>query len=420
MTKGPIPKMSSGLLSYAQGPFNVPSGGGGAGGGGGVVLNTDIPWDGLGIGNPGHGATVAPSQIKQGVINGFSYTVKRSGRMTGLRLTIRLALSAADIHNSPGDYSAGDGGQTTMEFRPLNPDGTPGSTILGKSLVNNGHVGALCPNNDGIVWAGYDNNVVWNLISPVDVVQGQKLFINFNNTSSGWSSLDGLIEYANVPTGLTPPQHSGIYYGDDIITHARYVYGSGPDLRPNQGGMFVFQYEDGIHDGNPFWFAKSQAIKTAGGATQTRQRLISVEGPKVVDGLWFKTWWTDPATSALTIRFENADGSPIESVVVPRASISNTGNGQGDPYALWVFAPFAAPHTMAGNTPYYVRFSATAGGYVFCPQQRWSNPGCRNHVPGNYAQVSLNSGGSWSNWGRSDQSTTDTTWNLSAWLRVKQ
>ena len=365
------------------------------------------PWDGVLYGCPVQGDTVAPTQIKTvspgvPVPTWFSFPAKRSGRIVAVRQILRAALKPREVHHSPGDYSRGDGGRITLQIRPLDANGRPAPVILGRTAVNNGW-GTLCV--DGV--GQYDQYGLWTFLSPVPVTKGQKYCFYWENTSTtgGWISLDYMICYADVPIGLKTPQHAGIYYGDDCQCYGRY--GTTVDdaaYRSNQGGMWDLHYEDGIGDGNPYFFAKSQARKTVGGAVMARQRFTVSDYTRIVDGLWFRCWWTSAATTDLVIRLEDDDGSPIEQLVVPRSSMTRTNAYAGSPPALWTKVSFAAARTLAFGRTYHLRFSAADGGYEFCPVFVHPDAVSRNVWKGAYCQYSTDGGASWQEgWQRSDQ-----------------
>jgi hypothetical protein len=362
------------------------------------------PWDGVLYGCPVQGDTVAPSQIKagSGIQNFYTFTAERTCQITGVRQIMRACMSTSEVHDSPGDYSSGNGGQITLQIRPLDANGSPSGTILGQTAVNNGF-GTLCTN---AVSNGFDQYALWNLLAPAQVVKGQRYCFFFKNTGSAtdWISMDYTICYANVPIGLDPPQHCGIFYGDQNVCRARYVYGSGPDLRDNMGGMWEVRTADGLDWGNPYYFAKSQARKTAGGAVMVRQKFTVNDYTRVVDGLWFRCWWTGASTTDLIVRLEGADGSLVEQITVPRASMTRTNAYAGSPPALWTKVAFAAARTLTLGKTYYLRFSAAGGGYEFCPQYVYGGATSRNRWPGAYCQYSTNSGSTWQDgWDRSDQ-----------------
>ncbi|MBI1173533.1 hypothetical protein GC209_19270 [bacterium] len=362
------------------------------------------PWDGVLYGCPVQGDTVAPTQIKAGagIRNFYTFTAERTCLITGVRQILRACLSTAEVHDSPGDYSSGNGGTITLQIRPLNADGSPSSTILGRTRVNNGF-GTLCTN---AVTNGFNQYAVWDFLSPVPVTRGQRYCFYFENTGGAkdWISLDYTICYANVPTGLNPPQHCGIFYGDQNLCYGRYVYGSGPDARSNMGGMWDVKTADGLDWGNPYYFAKSNARKTVGGSLQARQKFTVSDYTRIVDALWFRCWWTSAKTTDLIIRLENTGGSPIEQISVPRANIVATNAYPGNPYARWVKVGFAAPRTLSLGQTYYLRFSAAAGGYEFCPQYLYGAATSRNSWPNAYCQYSTNGGSSWiDGWDRDDQ-----------------
>ena len=362
------------------------------------------PWDGVLYGCPVQGDTVAPTQIKAGagIRNFYTFTAERSCEIIGVRQILRACLSTAEVHDSPGDYSSGNGGTITLQIRPLNADGSPSSTILGRTAVNNGF-GTLCTN---AVTNGFDQYATWSFLEPVPVTKGQRYCFYFENTggAADWISLDYTICYANVPTGLNPPQHCGIFYGDQNLCYGRYVYGSGPDARSNMGGMWDVKTADGLDWGNPYYFAKSNARKTAGGAVMVRQRFTVGDYTRLVDGLWFRCWWTSAATTDLIIRLESADGSLIEQLSVPRSAIVQTNAYADSPYARWVKVNLASPRTLSLGQTYYLRFSAAGGGYEFCPQYLYGAATSRNSWPNAYCQYSTNGGSSWlDGWDRDDQ-----------------
>jgi hypothetical protein len=364
-------------------------------------------WDGVLYGCPVQGDTVAPTQIKTlssgvPVPTWLTFPAKRTGRIVAVRQILRAALKAREIHNSPGDYSRGDGGRITLQIRPLGADGRPTSTILGRTAVNNGW-GTLCV--DGV--GRYDQYGLWTFQRPVPVTRGQGYCFYWENTSTtgGWVSIDYMICYADVPLGLDPPQHAGIYYGDDCQCYGRY--GSTIDdagYRANQGGMWDLHYEDGINDGNPYYFAKSQARKTAGGAVMVRQRFTVDDYTRVVDGLWFRCWWTSASTTDLVIRLEEADGRLVERLTVPRESITRTNAYAGSPPALWTKVAFASARTLTLGKTYHLCFGAAGGGYEFCPVFAYPAATSRNVWKGAYCQYTTADGARWHDgWHRSDQ-----------------
>ena len=203
---------------------------------------------------------------------------------------MRARLSTAEVHDSPGDYSSGNGGQITLQIRPLDADGSPSGTILGQTAVNNGF-GTLCTN---AVSNGFDQYALWQLLAPVPVVKGQRYCFFFKNTGSAtdWISMDYTICYANVPSGSIRRSIAASSMATDVC-RARYAYGSGPDL-PRQYGRHVGGEDRRRHGlGQSLLFREEPGPQDGGrrrhGAAEVHGRRLYAGGgravvPLLVDG----------------------------------------------------------------------------------------------------------------------------------------
>ena len=367
----------------------------------------DLPWRGRFFGNPTHGDTPQPAQIKYGRPVVLVTPAERSGEIVSVRVQLRAYNKGFRPKGSPGDYSQGDGGQVRIQLRSVGADGLPTETVLAQTAINNGWTEPLCI--DGV--RNFDDYAAWPFDRPVSVRAGERFALYFENPrpdvsrSGDWVSTNFLRMAApELPgSGLS----AGPYFGDG---RAQYRWrSSGWTWHPPNQGFLEVAYADGHVTGVPYIWAGRQSEKVIGGSARLRQRFTVDDRDWQARALWLRLHWHGREPAPLQVSVATESGSELLALEVPAARISRTANELADPAsppARWLELPFARPLTLARGTGYSVALAAATGEYRTRALRRASTTAqraaSRNLWRGARAEESADDGATWRELTRND------------------
>jgi hypothetical protein len=167
--------------------------------------------------------------------------------------------------------------------------------------------------------------------------------------------------------------------------------------------IFDLAYADGKHDGQAYigtlW---DRAGIVNGAASMVRERFTLSGGDRTVKAAHVRLKRIS-GTGGLLVRLERGDGTPLQSVTVPAASIALGAKPDGSTASLggdtWAHALLPAPAALANGQPYSLRLS-TDGATTYClvPLRQGTSKGLASRVFGDGdGQRTTDSGANWAN-----------------------
>jgi hypothetical protein len=284
-------------------------------------------------------------------------------------------------------YSGGDGGTIRVSIQ-TDAGGLPTGTIL-SSLT-------FSPGNPGGDWE------TWTRLtfpSPVTLTAGQLYHVVFDNVSPApdvnWISLNVLFYWG----GRTPRQPT---VSDDLAvlyaSPTRWV------VQPGETPIMDLAYADGTHDGMGYIGAMGRYFGAVSGASEMVRERFTVSGAsRSISSASVKVKRIS-GTSPLTIRLENGDGTPIESIDVPASSIPlgalPLGEGEDELGGnTWASATFASLHVLEDGHTYNLRLSTSSDTqYIAVPVQEGTDKGLASYrFTDGDGQKTTDGGSTWSN-----------------------
>ena len=374
-----------------------------------ATADDDRPWRNLFYGNPSHGDTPQPAQIKHGRPVALVTEAERPGRIVGVRLQLRAFNKGFRPRGSPGDYSQGDGGRIRIQLRTVGDGGLPTETVLGQTQANNGWSEPLCV--DGV--RNFEDYAFWAFDEAVPVTTGMRIALHFENVREDVSAAGDWVSTNFLRMAAPEPFGSGLsagpYLGD---RHAQYrwVRDRWAWHPPNQG-FFEFSYEDGHATGLPYIWSGSEVEKAIGGGAALRQRFELTDYDRRVDALWLRLFWDGEPPSPLRVEVAPLGDRPLLSLEVSARRISRTANRLGDvgesPPARWIRLPLEQPLELVRGAIYACTLTAADGSYrtraVRRASPRHQHARSRNLWANAWSEESADGGVTWDGLTRADE-----------------
>jgi hypothetical protein len=288
------------------------------------------------------------------------------------------------------NYSGGNGGTIRISIQ-TDGSGKPSGTILSSLTFD--------PGNPGGNWETWTRLV---FPTSASLTAGRIYHVVFDNVGSApntnWISLNVLYHWGALgPRQPTISDDFAVLYA----TPSTWVVQSG------ETPIFDLAYANGTHDGMGYiGVLISNYGVISGESSLVRQHFTVSGGSRTISSANVKVRRTS-GTSPLTIRLEKGDGTLIEEVSVPAASIPVSAPGNDDGGAAWARAKFATPHVLTNGQSYNLRLSTAADTqYTATPVQEGTDKGLVSYrFTDGDGQATTNGGSRWTNlyrWGYVD------------------
>ena len=347
------------------------------------LYDEDLPYNGLFYGLPFSSDAFHPVRISSSAETSMRFRPERSGNVS------RLTFNNRYNRGTQTGYSSGNGGLVHVELRT--DDGTsrhwPTNTVLGKT---NSYV----PTSISAQFA------TLTFASPVQVEAGKLYHMVFIQGASNYFSINGMANTAlNDPLG-------GPYFGNDFFMLQK---SGGTWKRASDGALYPkyvmsslsIGYSDGSWIGHAAGWANFNNTHTFGGNRHVRQ-VFTVQGPtRKVNGVWFRVARRS-GSAPLKVEVKDSSGSVMISRSVPASDISA---GDMDNKAAastpiqWVYVAFPSVLTFQSGSKYSIQLSSSGAYQIkgMFDVEAWGFAKDRNAWSNAQAEISSNSGSSWSN-----------------------
>jgi hypothetical protein len=320
--------------------------------------------------------------------DGLANTVIGPGQIQGdyrFRSTHTGTLAAIHTYWQNGSgYGSGTGGTYRIDLET--DDGTSNHFASGKVLATTNE---LQPNSLFLTET---------FSSPATITSGTLYHIVYTNIdgspSINYTSLDMMwIQAGPTPSQPTIPDTDWAHlYNSGTVSSPVWYWRHGTsdgDFMPT----LELLYGDGTIAGNGYmevWIETSR--KTISGSNQARETFTVSGGDKIVSSFSVRMR-KDGGNDPLSVTLKSGAGSTIESGNIPAGNFSSSD--------AWVTYSFSTPRTLTNGSTYNIILSgAGTSSYSIFPIREGAsyNFDSPTFFSDGYAQVSINSGSSWTNW----------------------